>query len=970
MVITDLGNVGKSCVAAQAVHVPMTSDKTLTMREAVAKKASALAGIRYRKSDAEITADLQERLDKLSYVSDAQKAVRSESALADVLRYVHYEMSMIHAKYHSTLPTPSLVVKANGVETRFRPDLLFYRQTTDGTIYLEAEIVSTGKRPPAMTQKGADNGSSAALRLYFALLYMRQITRRSSRHYVLVARMIWMRRQDDKYARPGKPYTNVTDLTSGKPGNRIEIVEERFGSVVKRYYFDHKGVRTAMGTLKALPDWDAIYAPAVGELITGTPEENHSDEDCERCPFYDECHYELPPLQMKAKAGKVKANLMIPSKAQQEAIDVDSGIVRINAGPGAGKTFVITQRVVRLLDDGVDPAALLLITFTDAAAKEMRERITKAVALSGVIEPAQVEKMQICTFNAFGDEIIKATWAKLGFTAEPRLLKAVTKKRIISDLLSSNPLPHVDPRSLGSSGKFDKSPVDIAAKIFDFMKAEELGTHDVDQVYSLLGADKRFASKDGVEEMMSLYPQFDDTLRAGNYIEFADQEAMIFELLQQDPFYFNGFNLGHIIVDEFQDTSERQMDILKKLTETPSFKSLMVVGDDSQAIYGFRNTSPEFIINFSKYIGAPVRDIDLLENHRSTPEVVDFANKLMQKNTNKIAKTLISTRKSIGRPVVVRGFFRSEDEYAYILADIKAKLAKGAAPEDIAFIGYTKMELMKMAALLRAEGIPSVMMNPEPLIENGRVRAAVAMVKAIDDPFDTKDTLSYANGLLGGGLLKKSSEEISQLYKQAANELAAVRELPEKAKRAEVIKMLDNLNVGDDEVYAGFVDTLRSEPTFKGILQYCRDFYLFGQDEAVRRNRKYPGVVLTTAHSSKGLEWKVVFNSLSKYDSEEMHGSNISYAEERRRLLYVSATRAKDELIITGLYTGFTLKDPDHPKVVERVRNQFLLDSFDSIGHPMTEKDISIKEAEYDAARKAARTAAKLQTSLTNKAEQ
>ena len=308
--------------------------------------------------------------------------------------------------------------------------------------------------------------------------------------------------------------------------------------------------------------------------------------------------------------------------------------------------------------------------------------------------------------------------------------------------------------------------------------------------------------------------------------------------------------------------------------------------------------------------------------------------------------------------MIVRGFFRPDDEYAYIIADIKAKLAKGIQPEDIAFIGYTKMELMKMAALLREENIPSVMMNPEPLIENGRVRAAVAMVKAIDDPFDTKDVLSYANGLIGGGLLKKSSDDISSAYRQASAALAVVRGLPEKAKHAQVIKLLEALNVGDDEVYDGFLDTLRSEPTFKEILQYCQDFYLFGKDEAVRRNRKYPGIVLTTAHSSKGLEWKVVFNSLSKYDSSEIR-SNSDYVEERRRLLYVSATRAKDELIITGQYTGFTLKDPDHPKVVAHIRNRFLLDSYDSVGRPITEKEIGILEAEYDVARKAERSAAK-----------
>lgn len=934
------------CSHAHNVPIPVITDRTNALREAAAKKHAALHGARVSVSDACVTAELAEAFAKINYSNDAQRQERYADAEPVVLRYAHYLQGLCANGWHR-LQAPMMSISLGSVKVPFRPDVLLYRKTPDG-IFLKAIIVSSGKA--AITQTGADNGTYKALRLYAAMRYLERVSYRISGKKCLTASMHYMRRNDDRYANPGKPGNFCETFDAPKGGNIVSITEEMFGRVKKKYSL--KSTRKGLVILP-VADWDAVFAPSVEQMNNGMEEEQCSDDDCERCPFFDACKYVLPPLQVNGTVSK-STKLMIPSKNQAQAIAANTGVLRINAGPGAGKTFVITKRVERLLDEGVDPSELLLITFTDAAAKEMRDRISAAVKVSGVVE--NIDDMRIMTFNAFGNEVILDQWASLGFTAEPTLLKNVTRRRIISDILNAHPVNGMAQRNFDANSKFVKGPVVIADEVFDLMKRESLTIYDVGKVYDSLGMDRRYITKEALTNLMELYDTFDETLRASNYIEYADQESLVFEVLHRDPFYFNKLQLKHIIVDEFQDTSENQMKILKALVDTPTCQSLMVVGDDSQAVYGFRNTSPEYIINFADYIGRPVRDIGLLENHRSTPEIVDFANKLMEKNTKKIAKTLTASRASIGKPVITKGFFSIDDEYGYIVDGIKKKISMGTKPEDIAFIGYTKTELMKMADLLKATGIPSVMMNPEPLHENSRVRAAIAMLKAVKNHFDTKDTLTVANALTpNGDLIKADPAVINAAYGKARKRLDEISGLKEAPKRAELLKLLNEFD-RDDEVYQGFVDMLKAQPSVEQMMQYAADFERFGEDEAIRRSRKYPGVVLTTAHSSKGLEWKVVYNSLTKYDSEQIRGK-LEYTEERRRLLYVSATRARDELIITGQFTAFTHRDPDNPRNTTVTRNMFVVDSYECSGNPIDNLKIAAAEADYRARKKAEKEA-------------
>lgn len=675
-------------------------------------------------------------------------------------------------------------------------------------------------------------------------------------------------------------------------------------------------------------------------LLEFSKEEECTEEDCALCSLNAVCHYKRAPLSVAVpKIAKSISELDL-SEDQERAISFEEGILKINAGAGAGKTVVVAARTAVMLSKEIDPEKILLITFTNTGASEMKERIELYCNDFGL--DIDMDRLLVTTFNAFGQLIIEDQWKNLGFSEKPKLIDEVERYGIIADLLENNVVPGIDYRNFNSvkTKSSGKGALEITKQVFSIIKTYNLSysPEDVGVLESKLGKDLRFLKEESVEPLFSLYDKYYKVLKAENLIEYQDQENLIFEVLRLNPYYLEDLGIEHIIIDEFQDTSEKQMDLIKQLVESRNFKSLMVVGDDSQAIFGFRDTTPEYIINFFENLGLEGEEIFLTENHRSIPEILDIANKVNDLNKDKVIKSLKATRKSGKKPVVL-GFYERDDEYEYIVDEIVKKIDAGTKPEDIAFIASTKTELIEMAALLREEGVPTIMLNPEPLLENSRVLGALALVRYLNEPDATKEALVYAN-VLEKGILKYSDEEIND-YIEHMEEATHYRSLKgEKAKKEYLFKLLTDLNE-EDEVYESFLKTLEGKSLSK-ITEYCYLFEEYGASSAIRRERNYSGVVLTTAHSSKGLEWPIVFNSISKYYSKEI--SNLSSkirekaVEERRRLLFVSSTRARDELYLTGKYVSFGSAKDGY------TYNPFLVELYKIAGQSFMPKPLSKEE--------------------------
>ena len=386
-------------------------------------------------------------------------------------------------------------------------------------------------------------------------------------------------------------------------------------------------------------------------------------------------------------------------------------------------------------------------------------------------------------------------------------------------------------------------------------------------------------------------------------------------MFEKDPEYLKEhFRFEHIIVDEYQDTSQGQVELLKQLRSLPTFKSLMVVGDDFQAVYGFRDTSPEYIINFEDYIGEDVQDIILDRNFRSTPQICEFASGIIAPNQDKVEKDLIAARPD-GVPVIVNGFYAAKDEIRYIVQGIANHLAEGTKPEDIAVLAYTKGELQKIADALTKEGIPSMFGAPEPLMENSRIRAILAFARVVRDTSNTKDALTAANALCAGTLMDKEPDEVEDAVRQVVERAETIRSAKDQKER--FLAFIDEIAL-DDEAVGHFRENLDNKD-YEEIIDYCRDFSLYGDGVEYRRTESYPGVALVTAHSSNGLEWPIIYNIITKYQKGAV--MRIKDVEETRRLLFVSATRARDELYVTGLYANGTK--------MNKVENRFLKELFE-----------------------------------------
>lgn len=658
-----------------------------------------------------------------------------------------------------------------------------------------------------------------------------------------------------------------------------------------------------------------------------------TEDDCKTCSYNMLCHYTKTPAHFEKKTLK-KRDKIILSDEQQQIVDFRKGIARVIATAGAGKTECVTERGAQMFVEGVKPEEMLFITFTDAGAAEMKTRIASKCLTYGLsVSPDDIQAM---TFNSFAYNIVKFEYKESGFTNPPVVIDDVRNRKIITQLLTDNHINGIDYLNFMTDTPNLRGALACAEKCFELIKTEhvDITLPDANNQLTELLRDKGYSRFMGtgiaVTQLMDLYSEYQKQLLEDSLITFADQEPMMFNIINAHPGYLERLGFKHIIVDEFQDSNDIQMDTIKELCNCKCFESLMVVGDDSQSIYGFRHTSPENMIHFFDKLGIKGIDINLSVNRRNTPEILKVATDIEALNKERLIKAM-NPCKDHGAPVTVKGFYSKDEEIEYIVDTIKEMLDLNEhIPEDIAVLTYTKAELVSIGSALSKANIPWVMMNPMPLAENGKVKAALSLADAFYQPEADKLYLDYLAAKYNGEILNLLSfndinDEISKLKQQFMNmDMIAI-----PSQRQIFHNMLDALK-GDegDEIYEYFLDLVYANEDLQSELEYIQDFKVFGTNCCKKMEQTYEGVVLTTAHSSKGLEWPVIFNSVTKYDSKHLHSirnkvNHEKEIEEMRRLLFVSLTRAKDELFITGQYVCYS--DKEHGEIY----NTFLKEVFD-----------------------------------------
>lgn len=654
--------------------------------------------------------------------------------------------------------------------------------------------------------------------------------------------------------------------------------------------------------------------------------------------------------------------------AQQEAIVSDKKYIRVIAGAGAGKTQVNSEVIAHKLNAlGAKPEEILAITFSKNGATEIKDR---AARTAGHVLPG----LTATTFNALENEITLDNWEKFGFRHRPSVIDDVQDLPMCDILLRRHPILEWTGSSFKNytmtSGFGTNGALRIVSDIMHHCSKLLMRKNFSAITYRDMIDDEIVppASKELtpaiIDKIISFYPEYEE-MKKGNdpefntpVITFDEQISFCMRVLEDDPNYLDDhYDFAYIIVDEAQDTSEDQIEFLNHIINMKKFKSLIVVGDDSQAIYeSLMGTSPDYLINLQDFlfewdketgVRTPIKihDIVMDTNYRSVGSVIEMANRVIDKNTNKFDKQLVAFRE-YGEKPTVEGFYRKEDQkptkaqlkskqpftlqegqYDKMARDIKSLIDSDPTINlnDIAVLAYSKNELLAVADKLTELGIPSKFGAPEKLVDNNRVQAVLKFAHLVykDPDSFSDDTLVVANALADGNLIEEDVDKLIEKLTEVNEYIKAIRESHELKKKELFIKMLRMIAHGDEAVL-NFEEKFK-DMDFEEIIKYCDDFEIYGDNMQYKRSQLGEGVMLITAHSSKGLEWKYVFGSITGFHKLGKKSISRRKQEELRRLLFVLITRARDVLKLYGLYavTGNT-KDG-------YVYNMFLKECFDAL---------------------------------------
>lgn len=811
----------------------------------------------------------------LDMPTETTKQMQAKDDVRDIIRYLHCE-------YRTPLLIGHPVINICNVNFACQMDFMFAGYQTvkvnrhkEGRrwVYDEMEIYAAeavrmfpGKPNVKESSKILDAGTNTRLELYIMLKEMEKWAKKNRPNENILLRASYYFLQKDR--EDDKKYSE--DFFDGKGGNIVTL---------QAFVDDMTGI-------------DEVFIPQIREFLNG---QSVSSDKCQNCKSRVLCDYKDAAIPLTEDEKPRPKSLPVLSSAQEKAATALKGNIRVIATAGSGKTTAMAYRIMNLLKSGVEPSKIGCFTFTNAGAGEMKDRIKGFCEIAGI--DVDFDQMTISTIHSFGDSLLKDYYYLLGYTKPPVLINEIQKTKIIEKILSeNNPIEAL-------IDKYKNFYLDMfrAKGILELMKEyfssimEGMSQDDFKKTTRL--------GDDTVESIYNMYMQYDKYKKEACLIEHSDQELGVLKLLRVKPDLFDEIGIEHISVDEYQDTSNVQFKIINAMRKAKCVKSLFIVGDDDQSIYGFRDANVELIKDFFNMIGEKGTDVQLMENRRSTGNIVDFASTLISYNEDRITKNPISTNE-IGNPVSVEHFYTKQDEQEYIANAVETLIKEGRKDSDIAILAPTNSELLVFADMLRAKGINTISINPEPLLENPRVLGAIGFIRFILNNSEFSGT-TYINARDNGTAIAKTDDAIKEDILSLQKEVLDVKDVTSLFEKFKELDPDEN-----DEIYQSFLEDIKTamddavkKENLPAVCEYILDFERFGQKQTARKEKAYDGVVLSTMHSSKGKEWPVVFCSVTK-----MHGRDLApeMVPEKNRLLFVACTRAKKELYISGVTTAYS----------------------------------------------------------------
>ena len=632
---------------------------------------------------------------------------------------------------------------------------------------------------------------------------------------------------------------------------------------------------------------------------------------------------------------------------QLKAINTLNGRVRVIAAAGSGKTKVLTERYIKLSESGIEPKNILAVTFTNKAAQEMKDRIEKRIG--------KFDSSLICTFHSFCLKILRNDIDKLGYPKKFTILDSDDQKTILKKIYKEC---KIDYKEISYTTAED---IITERKVKYEDKLEETFTKDaiIETLYNDVQKkinegdfkDYKTILKDCIYYGYLYYQQ------KNNSLDFNDMIILAVNLFKKEHGILKRWQnqLKYIMVDEFQDASKRQSELVEMLSKKHG--NLFVVGDPDQTIYTWRGAKPEILVDFKADT-----DIVMNQNYRSTPEILDVANIVIDKNELRVKKDLFTENKS-GEKVWFRHFSNSKDEADWIARSIDAAL-KTYKPQDIAVLYRTHYLSRQVEEGLVIRHIPYVIHSGTNFYERQEVKDILAYLRLLINPHDDI-ALERVINIPKRNMGNAKVNTIKSIAKETGKSLWSVCfDMPENkyGKVQEFLSVLRSIyywyesdtpsltevvlrvlkKTGYDKYLKDSLEPEREENIQelikaigefddKSIDEYLQEVTLMTN---VDKKNKSDCVTLMTIHSSKGLEYPIVFvTGLTEGVFPSRRAEDKEQQEEERRLAYVAYTRAKERLFLTDSDGMDFNSRPKHTSV-------FVKDIFDKLDSNVDLEDI------------------------------
>jgi len=589
------------------------------------------------------------------------------------------------------------------------------------------------------------------------------------------------------------------------------------------------------------------------------------------------------------------------NEVQKKAVMKTDGPLLILAGAGSGKTKVLTTKVAYLIEKGVSPTNILAITFTNKAAKEMKDRIYKLVG-------SDAYNIQISTFHSFGLKIVKENYNLLGYEKNFTILDSDDTLSVIKKIMKQMniDIKQLNPRYVKNSISGAKN------ELIEPSEYEKLISVDYEKIIA------------------KIYEKYQSELVKNNSLDFDDLLILPIKLFREYPRVLKVYQerFKYILIDEYQDTNEAQYILTKMISA--KYKNICCVGDNDQSIYSFRGANYRNILNFEKdYNDAKV--VKLEQNYRSTSTILNAANCVIKNNTERKDKNLWST-KGEGEKIKYFRAFNEKDEAFYVIREIKNLINKGIDYQNIAVIYRTNAQSRVLEEEFLSSNIPHHIVGGTGFYSRKEIKDLLAYLRLIHNEKDNISLTRIINVPKRGIGLKS----ISNLNEKADSLDISMYEAITTGKEYEFKKMIEDLKrVSKDLTLTELVDkildvtgmkkeledenTLVSEARLENLEEFKSITKTFEERDGivsledflletslltdVNEYKDDPNrVSLMTVHSVKGLEFDNVFvvgleEGIFPHVNSLMDNSEL---EEERRLCYVAITRAKEKLYLVN----------------------------------------------------------------------